>query len=65
MQTLTLIEEFAGENTSFDSITVPWLHKCEAHRLKTKNHTSVGMHFRNLRAIINEARKSGVIKESQ
>ena len=64
-QTLILIESFADNNIAFNSITVPWLKKCEQFWLKTKNQTTVGMHFRNIRVIMNEARKAGIIKETQ
>lgn len=64
-ETLRLITEFAGEKISFDMITVSWLKKCESFWLKSLNYTSIGMHMRNLRAIMNEAKKNGVIKESQ
>ena len=64
-QTLRITEEFAGEDISFSSITVQWLRKCEQFWLKTKNQTTTGMHFRNIRAIMNEARKAGTIKETQ
>jgi len=64
-QTLRITEEFAGGDISFSTITVQWLRKCEQFWLKTKNQTTTGMHFRNLRAIMNEARKAGTIKETQ
>lgn len=64
-QTLTLIQGFAGNDISFSLITVSWLKKCEQHWLKDKNQTTVGMHFRNIRVIMNEARKAGIIKEAQ
>lgn len=64
-QTLIMLEKFAGNNIAFNSITVQWLRKCELNWLKTKNQTTIGIHFRNLRAIMNEAKKAGVIKETQ
>lgn len=64
-QTLKNVEEFAGKSIQFSSITPEWLRKCEKYWLKTKNNTTIGMHFRNLRIIINDARKSGVMKEAQ
>jgi integrase len=63
--TLKSIEEFAGKSVSFSTITIPWLHKCEQHWAETKNQTTIGMYFRNVRAIMNEAKRAGVIKESQ
>lgn len=65
-ETLRLLIEFAGESILFDMIAVQWLKKCESYWLRTgKNLTSIGMHMRNIRAIMNDARKSGVIKDSQ
>jgi integrase/recombinase XerD len=64
-QTLRITEEFAGTNISFSSITVQWLRKCEQFWLQTKNQTTTGMHFRNIRTIINEARRAGIFKEAQ
>lgn len=65
VSTLVLLKEFAGNNIPFEIIDVPWLRRCEAHWSKTKNTTSIGMHMRNLRAIMNEAKRSGTIKDSQ
>jgi len=65
-ETLRLVTEFAGDNIFFDMLTVQWLKKCEQYWLKTgKNYTSIGIHMRNIRALMNEAKRMGVIKESQ
>jgi hypothetical protein len=64
-ETLRLVTAFAGEQIAFDTVTVPWLKKCEAFWLKTKGYTTIGMHMRNLRAMMNEAKKNGVIRENQ
>lgn len=63
--TLKNIELFAGKNISFDSISINWLNNYEKYLLKDKVHTTVGMHMRNIRAIMNIAKKSGAIKETQ
>lgn len=63
--TLKMVEEFAGKNISFSSVTVQWLQRCERKWLETREISTIGMHFRNIRAMMNEARKAGVIKESQ
>ena len=63
--TLRLVEEFAGGGVSFKTITPEWLRRFESHLLETKNQTTVGIHCRNIRAIINEARRAGIVKESQ
>lgn len=59
------VEGFAGNKILFDSISVDWLKKYERFLLKDKNHTTVGMHMRAIRAIMNEAKKAGVIKDTQ
>ncbi|WP_304708951.1 site-specific integrase [uncultured Rikenella sp.] len=63
--TLRVVEEFAGEGIDFSSITPEWLRRFEHHLLETKNLTTVGIHCRNIRAILNEARRAGIVKESQ
>lgn len=63
--TLVMLEEFAGKSVTFNSVNVQWLQKCERKWLETRSVTTVGMHFRNIRAMMNEAKKAGIIKESQ
>lgn len=63
--TLVMIEEFAGKEIEFNSVTVEWLQKCERLWLRTRSVSTVGIHLRNIRAMMNEAKKAGVIKESQ
>jgi len=58
------VEGFAGAKIPFENITVEWLRQYEKFLLKDKNHTTVGMHMRAIRAIMNEAKKAGVIKET-
>lgn len=58
-------EAFAGANIKFEDISIDWLKRYEKFLLKTKNHTTVGMHMRAVRAIINDARKAGIVKETQ
>ena len=62
--TLVLIEKFAGNDIPLSAITVSWLNRCEKHWAKTKNTTTIGIHMRNIRTIINQGRKSGEIKEA-
>ena len=62
---LKLIERFGGNKIAFESVTVDWLKRYEKFLLQEHSRTTVGMHMRAIRAIINEARKTGVIKESQ
>lgn len=59
------VEKFGGKQIPLDYITVDWLRRFEKFLLKDKNHTTVGMHMRAIRAMMNLARKSGAIKESQ
>ena len=59
------IEKFGGKNVAIDAVTVDWLRRFEKFLLKDKNHTTVGMHMRAIRAILNVARKSGELRESQ
>jgi integrase/recombinase XerD len=63
--TVKALEDFGGKNIPFSAINVAWLRKCEQYWSQTKNQTTIGMYFRNIRAIMNEAKKAGVIKESQ
>lgn len=63
--TLVLVERFAGKNIQFSSINISWLKRCEQEWLKNKNYTTIGIHFRNLRTILNDAKRAGVIKEAQ
>jgi len=60
------ITAFRGEQIKFSDITTDWLRRYEKHLLSEgKNYTTVGMYMRAIRAIINEAKRAGTIKESQ
>lgn len=63
--TLVMVEEVGGKEIPFSAITVEWLQKCERQWLKTRSISTAGMHFRNIRTLMNEAKRGGVIKESQ
>lgn len=63
--TLRFVSEFAGQRIPFSAVTHGWLAKCETFWLKSQNHTTIGIYMRNIRAIMNEAKKNGIIKESQ
>ncbi|WP_159517811.1 site-specific integrase [Sunxiuqinia indica] len=64
--TLKSIEEFAGKNIGFDSVTPDWLRKFEKHLLKEgKSYTTVGMRCRAIRAVMNSAKEAHIVKESQ
>ena len=62
---LNSISAFAGNDIRFDNVTVEWLRKYEKHMLKEgKTFTTVGMYMRATRAIMNEAKRASIIKES-
>lgn len=64
--TLHKIEQFAGKQIPFQEITVHWLNRCEKFWFATGiSYSSMSFYFRNLKCIINRARKDGIIKESQ
>lgn len=63
---LNKIEQFAGKHISFHEITINWLNRFERHLSASGiSYSSMGFYFRNLKCILNIARKDGVIKESQ
>jgi integrase len=63
---LKSVERFAGNKIQFSAITVDWLKRYEQHMLKLgRSYTTIGMYCRAIRCIINQARKAGIIKESQ
>lgn len=63
---LKAIEAFAGDKIQFSDITVEWLTRCDKFWDKRSlSITTRGMYFRNVRAMMNVARKMSLIKESQ
>ena len=63
---LNSITIFKSDGIKFSDITSEWLRSYEKHLLKEgKTYTTVGIYMRAIRAIINEAKRSGLIKESQ
>lgn len=64
--TLTSIEQFAGQKIMVASITPDWLKRYEKYMLKLgRSYTTIGMYCRAIRAMMNEAKQNGVIKENQ
>ena len=64
--TLHKIEQFAGKQISFQEISINWLNRCEHFWLSTgSSYSSMSFYFRNLKCIMNMARKDGIIKENQ
>ncbi len=60
------LERFAGERIRFDAITKGWLERyADFLRDEDKTQTTISIHLRHLRAILNEARRLGVVKDAQ
>ena len=60
------IELFAGNKLAFSNITAEWLKRYEKHLLsENKSYVTVSMYIRCIRAIMNDARRTGTIKENQ
>ena len=60
------VERFAGDRLPISSITVDWLRRYERFLLSEgKSRTTIGIHMRHLRTILNEARRCGIVKEAQ
>lgn len=60
------LERFAGPRIRFESITVSWLEKyAQFLRDEGKTQTTIAIHLRTLRAILNIARQQGIIREAQ
>ena len=57
---------FAGNSITFDMVSIDWLKRYEKFLLdKGCKRSTIGMYMRGIRTIMNEARKAGVIKETQ
>ena len=63
--TLVMVEEVGGKNIPFNAITVEWLLRCERLWSSSRSISTIGMHIRNIRTLMNEAKRAGFIKESQ
>lgn len=63
--TLVMVEEVGGKDIPFSAITVEWLQKCERLWSTSRSIATIGMHMRNIRTLMNEAKRAGFIKESQ
>jgi len=60
------LETYAGEKIAFDTITVDWLKKYEKAMLaEGKSYTTVSMYLRSMRALFNEAKSFGIVKEAR
>ena len=60
------IESFSGSKIAFSDITADWLKRYEKRLLSEgKSYVTVSMYIRCIRAIMNDAKRSGIIKETQ
>ena len=60
------IERFAGSKTMLHNVSPEWLRRYEKFLLgEGKTVTTVGIHMRTIRAILNDAKRAGIIKEAQ
>lgn len=60
------VERFAGEHISLSAINVGWVERYAEHlRDEGKKQTTIAIHLRTLRAVLNIARREGVLKEAQ
>lgn len=58
------IERYKGNNIPLKLITAEWLKGYEKFLLtENKSYTTIGMHMRAIRTIVNTAKKKGIIKE--
>jgi integrase/recombinase XerD len=63
---LKTLETFTSRDLDFETITVDWLKKYERHLLKNdKGYTTISMQMRVIRTLMNQAKRDGVIKETQ
>ena len=64
--TLKGIERFAGEHIPISAMSVGWVERYAAHlRKEGKAQTSIAIYLRTLRAVLNIAKRDGILKESQ
>lgn len=63
---LKSLEKFSSSHIDFENITVDWLKKYEKHLLNNdKSYTTISMQMRVIRTLVNQAKRDGVIKETQ
>ncbi len=59
------LERFARGNIAYHTVTSDWLNRYEKFLLaEKKSYSTIGIHMRTLRAILNDAKRIGIIKES-
>ena len=60
------LEKYAGTNIAFEAVSADWLKKYEkALLVEGKSYTTISIYLRCLRAIFNDAKLIGIIKENQ
>jgi hypothetical protein len=58
--------KYAGTNILFETVSADWLKKYEKAMIEEgKSYTTVSIYLRCLRAIFNDAKTAGIIKENQ
>lgn len=63
---LKTLEVFTSRDLDFETITVDWLKKYERYLLNNdKSYTTISMQMRVIRTLMNQAKRDGVIKETQ
>lgn len=62
--TLSLLKRYMKHDILINEVTVEWLNGLEKFILKTASQTTVAMNMRNIRTIMNIAKQTGVIRES-
>lgn len=64
--TLKGIERFAGDHIPLLAINVGWVERYAAYlREEGKAQTTIAIHLRTLRAVLNTAKRDGILKEAQ
>lgn len=60
------LELFSIRDLDFETITVDWLKKYEKYLLSNnKSYTTISMQMRVIRTLMNQAKRDGIIKETQ
>ena len=59
------VERFAGGQIALERVTVEWLRRYNRFLIgEEKSATTMGIHFRTIRAIVNQAKREGLIREA-
>lgn len=59
------VERFAGGKLALERVTVEWLRRYNRFLIgEEKSATTMGIHFRTIRAIVNQAKREGLISEA-